>query len=136
MFFQSHESLSRMSITTAPQVTLDGTGLTGIGHLDITIAIRATIEVDAATARRKVTGWLVSQVGNLLMGDIPSLVIADRVVWRVPVLLTSPERGIVGQVGMVDVDAHTGDVLSDDELIQELIERGRRLVRPSPPPAE
>jgi hypothetical protein len=125
-----------MDTTITPQVTLHGPGLTESGRLDITIAIRATIEVDAATARRKVTGWLVSEVGNLLMGDDPALVIAERVSWRVPVLLTSPERGVIGQVGTVDVDAQTGDVLSSAELIQELIERGRHLARSTPPPAE
>jgi hypothetical protein len=125
-----------MDTTVTPQVTLHGPGLTGGGRLDITIAIRATIEVDAATARRKATGWLVSEVGNLLMGDDPALVIAERVVWRVPVLLTSPERGVIGQVGTVDVDAQTSDVLSSAELIQELIERGRHLARSAPPSAE
>jgi hypothetical protein len=70
------------------------------------------------------------------MGDDPALVIAERVVWRVPVLLTSPERGVIGQVGTVDVDAQTSDVLSSAELIQELIERGRHLARSAPPSAE
>ncbi len=125
-----------MSITTAPQVTLDGPGLTGSGHLDITIAIHATIEVDAATAQRKASGWLVSEVGNLLLGDAPSLIISERAVWRVPVLLTSPERGVVGQVGVVNVDAQTGDVLTDPQLSQELIERAHQLARSAPPPAE
>jgi len=125
-----------MSTTTVPQVILNGPGLATGGHLDITIAIRATIEVDAATAQRKATGWLVSEVGNLLLGDTPSLVIADRAVWRVPVLLTSPEIGVVGQVGTVDVDAQTGDVLANAELIEDLIKRGRHLARSTPPPTE
>ena len=89
-------------------------------QLDIMIDLHTTIEVDAATAQRKTTGWLVSEVGNLLLGDTPSLVISDRSVWRVPVLLTSPERGVLGQVGVVNVDAQTGDVLTDPQLSQEL----------------
>jgi hypothetical protein len=130
------KSLVLMSTTTVPQVILNGPGLATGGHLDITIAIRATIEVDAATAQRKATGWLVSEVGNLLLGDTPSLVITDRAVWRVPVLLTSPEIGVVGQVGTVDVDAQTGDVLANAELIEDLIKRGRHLARSAPPPTE
>jgi hypothetical protein len=125
-----------VSITTTPQITLDGPGLTGSGHLDITIAFHATIAVDAATAQRKVTGWLVSEVGNLLLGSTPSLVINDHSVWRVPVLLTSPERGVVGQVGIVNVDAQTGDVLTNSQLSQELIERAHQLARSAPAPAE
>jgi len=54
----------------------------------------------------------------------------------VPVLLTSPERGVVGQVGVVNVDAQTGDVLTDSQLSQELIERAHQLARSAPPPAE
>ncbi len=100
------------------------------------VAFHTTIAVDAATAQRKATGWLVSEVGNLLLGDTPSLVISDHSVWRVPVLLTSPECGVVGQVGVVNVDAQTGDVLTDSQLSQELIECARQLARSSPSPAE
>jgi hypothetical protein len=102
----------------------------------VTITVHATIDVDAASARRKATGWLVSEVGNLLLGGDPALVIGEHTLWRVPVLLTSPERGVVGQIGTVDVDAATGEVLSDDRLIQELIERGRQAARSTPSSAE
>ncbi len=118
-----------------PQIILDGPGLAAGGRLDITIAIHATITVDAATSRHKATGWLASEVGSRLLGDIPTLVIAERAVWRVPVLLTSPERGVVGQIGSVDVDAQTGEVLSSVELTQELIERARELARSTSSPA-
>jgi hypothetical protein len=129
-------SYTVMNSKPSPQIVVDGPGLTGGGRLDVTITVHATIAVDAASARRKATGWLVSEVGNLLIGGDPALVIADRTAWRVPVLLTSPERGVVGQIGAVDVDATTGEVLSDDKLIQELTERGRQAARSTPPPAE
>jgi hypothetical protein len=94
----------------------------------------ATIDIEAATARCKATGWLVSDVGDLMLGGNPALVITDRTVWRVPVLLSSPRRGVVGQIGTVDVDATTVEALFDDALIQELIDRGREAVRSTPPP--
>ncbi len=125
-----------MNSKLSPQIVVDGPGLTVGGRLDVTITVHATIDVDAPSARRKATGWLASEVGNLLLGGDPALVIADRTVWRVPVLLTSPERGVVGQIGTVDVDATTGEVLSDDRLIQELIECGRQVARSTPSPAE
>lgn len=124
------------STALMPQITLQGPGLAAGGRLSITITINATVTVDAVTAQRNATGWLVSEVGNLLLGDTPALVIADRTVWRVPVLLTSPEYGVLGQVGVVDVDAQTGDVLSDAQTLRELIERGRQLVGPTPPTTE
>lgn len=125
-----------MNSKPSPQIIVDGPGLAAGGRLDVTITVHATIDVDAATARRKATGWLVSEVGNLLMGGDPALVIADRATWRVPVLLTSPERGVVSQIGVVDVDATTGEVLSDDTLIQELTERGRQAARTPSSPTE
>jgi hypothetical protein len=120
-----------MKAKLSPHIVLDGPGLTEGGQIDVTITVHATIAVNAETARRKVTGWLVSEVGNLMIGGDPALVIADRAVWHVPVLLTSPARSIIGPIGAVDVDAETGEILFDSELSQELIERGRQTARAS-----
>ncbi len=78
-----------MKAQLSPHIVLDGPGLTEGRQLDVTIAVHATIAVNTNTARHKVTGWPVSEVGNLMVGGDPALVIADRVVWRAPVLLTS-----------------------------------------------
>ena len=56
------------------------------------------------------------------MGDTPTLVIAERAVWRVPVLLTSPSRGVIGTVGSVDVDAQSGELIADETLGLRLLE--------------
>jgi hypothetical protein len=108
-------------MTALTQITLSGPVTAG-RELDITVTVRAHIEVDAETARRKATGWLVSEVGNLLMGDAPALVIGERAVWRVPVLLTSPSQGIIGTVGSVDVDAQSGQVLGDETLGKRILQ--------------
>ena len=47
--------------------------------------------------------------------------IARRTVWRVPALLTSPSKGLRGQVGFVDIDAETGEALVSDELRYEIL---------------
>jgi len=117
------------------QITLKGPVLAG-QQLDITVTVRARIEVDAETAQRKVTGWLVSEVGNLLVGDTPALVIAERAVWRVPVLLTSPSRGVIGVVGAVDVDAQSGQVLADEALGRRILEDAHQVARSAPAPAD
>lgn len=123
-----------MSATAS--ITLAGPGLPVGKRLDITVSISATIEVDAITAQRNATAWLVSDVGNLLIGDTPSLVIGQRTVWRVPALLTSPTRGVIGQIGTVDVDAVTGEALVDSQLTQDLLAHARHLARSAPPSAE
>jgi hypothetical protein len=123
-------------MSASASITLAGPGLPLSKRLDITVTVSATIEVDAVTAQRKATVWLVSDVGNLLIGDTPALVIGQRTVWRVPALLTSPTRGIIGQAGVVDVDAVTGEVLTDPQLTQDLLTHARQLARSTASPAE
>jgi hypothetical protein len=108
-------------MTPLTQVTINGPVAAG-QELDITITVRARIEVDAEMARRKATGWLVSEVGNLLVGDAPALVIGEHAVWRVPVLLASPSQGVIGTVGSVDVDAQSGHVLGDETLGKRILQ--------------
>jgi hypothetical protein len=108
-------------------ITLTGQGIQEAQELDIHISIVAAVEVDARTARRKVTGWLVSEVGNMLMGGTPQLMIGTKTVWRVPVILTSSIVGMVGQVGFVDIDGATGDLLLYDELIEQILKNVEHL---------
>ena len=110
-------------------ITLAGPGLPVGKRLDITVTVSASIEVDAVTAQRTATAWLISEVGNLLIGDTPSLVIGQRTAWRVPALLTSPTRGVIGQIGAVEVDAGTGEVLTDPQLTHDLLTHARQLAR-------
>jgi hypothetical protein len=117
------------------QITLKGPVVTG-QQLDITVTVRAHIEVDAETAQRKVTGWLVSEVGNLLICDTPALVIGNRAVWRVPVLLTSPSRGVIGVVGSVDVDAQSGEILADADLGRQILKDAHQVAHSTPSSAE
>ena len=103
------------------KVTLTGKGVADQADPPFDISVDALVEIEAATARRKATAWLVSEVGNLIGGGTPSLHIARRTVWRVPALLTSPSKGLRGQVGFVDVDAESGETLVSDELRNEIL---------------
>ncbi len=107
-----------MGMTT---VTLTGKGIEESQRFDIHILVEASIDIDAQTARRKVTGWLVDEVGNMLIGGKPQLVISQRTVWRVPVLLTSSLAGVVGEVGKVDVDATTGSLHNSNTLRKQIL---------------
>ena len=103
------------------KVTLTGKGVSDLSDPLLNIFVDTLIEIDPTTARRKATAWLVSEVGNLIKGGTPSLHIARRTVWRVPALLTSPSKGLRGQVGFVDVDAETGEMLIHAELRNEIL---------------
>ncbi len=85
---------------------------------------RPEATVGAGEARRRVSAWLVSQVGHLLMGGEPRYVGGSRPVWRVPVLVT---RGLRGEAGFVDVDARSGELLVTEQMPQEILARVKAL---------
>lgn len=97
--------------------------------LEINIRLRAQVHVTAFTAQRKVTKLMLDRVSNLLCGNEPTLVVADRIRWRVPVWLGFPTTGLVGKVGEVDVDVETGEMLFDQRLLDEIAERADALAR-------
>lgn len=76
------------------------------------------VPVDARTARRKVSTWLVRDVGNLLMGGEPAYVPGERPVWRVPVVAT---YGRPGHATFVDVDTQTGDLLIAEDTPRKVL---------------
>lgn len=94
-----------------------------MADLEIDIRLRARVHVTAFSAQRKVSRLMLDRVSNLLCGNEPTLVVTDRLRWRVPVWLGFPTTGLVGKVGEVDVDVETGEVLFDQRLLEEIIER-------------
>ena len=65
------------------------------------------------------------------------LPLSDSALWIVPVVLTHPERGTIGEVGVVAVDARTGKVAGSTPRAEvvaagELLVQGKQLARHSP----
>ncbi|MCL4304061.1 MAG: hypothetical protein KJ077_50725 [Anaerolineae bacterium] len=87
-------------------------------HLDV------VLHLTAAEARVLVNRQVVVELGTgLIARDPEELVIArEQIAWRVPICLALPRLGDLGQVGAVDVDAQTGEVLTStvdrDKIIQ------------------
>ena len=97
-------------------------------QININISVSAKMNLTALVARRKVNVFLLNEVSTGLGGDQPSLLVAnDRVCWRVPVVLALSTRGRLGQVGQIDVDAQTGELLTTPQLIQEIKDHANRL---------
>ncbi len=114
-------------------ITLSGEGLQDTQELSIQISIAAVINITAKTAQRKTTNWLISEVGNMLMGGTPQLIIRKDAIWRVPVLLTSSRSGTVGQVSSIDIDADSGDLLINNTLREQILNNVQNLSgTPSP----
>ena len=97
--------------------------------LEIDIRVRTRMAITAFTAQRKVSRLVLERVSNLLCGEEPTLVVGDRVRWRVPVWLGFPRQGLVGKVGEIDVDVETGEILFDPQDLEEISERADDLAR-------
>lgn len=88
--------------------------------------------IDATTARRKATSWVVTYVGDALMGVEPQFVESDQPVWRVSIVLAYARQGILGEVGSLEVDASSGEVLVTDSQIKEIKKAATTLAKRSP----
>jgi hypothetical protein len=102
-------------------------------HVDVTVQVSASLNITATAARRKVNVFLLDQVGTGLGGGDPMLIVRqNRLCWRVPVLLALAPRGLLGQVGQVDLDAQSGELLLDEDDISNITDHAERLLAGSP----
>ena len=100
--------------------------------VDIHIHITAPVNITPFVARQKVASFVLSEISTQLLAETPVLNVGERLCWSVPVVLTSPAKGVLGQVGEVQVDATTGELLVDGDLVQRMTEDARRLAERSP----
>jgi hypothetical protein len=92
------------------------------------------VNITGFTARQKISGYVGDRISHLMGGDEPTLLLAqERLVWRVPVILTSPARGTVGIVGTVDVDARTGSLLIAPDFEEQVQDRAQALAQTAQP---
>lgn len=97
-------------------------------EVKVELTLTSTINFTALASQRRVSKLMLDQVG-LFYGESPSLIISDRLLWRVPIQFSLPSTGSLGRVGSLDVDAQTGEILYTPELLAELKERGRYLAQ-------
>ena len=116
-------------------LTVTGEGLQDLEILKNSFSIARKIKIDAKTARRKVTGWAVSEVSNMLIAGEPQLLIGNLPVWRVPVMFCSTYKGVLGEVARIDVNAFTGELLISKSLPEKILNNAKALTSSSPNPA-
>lgn len=95
-------------------------------RLQVSVHVQAEV-LSADAARREANYWLLENVGNLLRSDNLELVLSERLIWRIDIVLTSPARGQIGVVGRLELDAITGEILTDETVVQEFAPRARAL---------
>lgn len=103
------------------------------GVLELDLHELIEIRVTAAEARRKVNSWVHEYVSYMMRAEEPTLVIGERVVWRVPTVLTSSQVGRVGVVGHVDVEVRTGEMNNSPERGVQFMNCARELAARLPP---
>lgn len=97
------------------------------GRLEIDIKVTANLNVSAFAARQKVDGFILSDISYMMHAGEPNLVISDSIYWRVPVVLSLTSHGDVGDVGAIDVNAETGQMLISPHLVAEVTARAEGL---------
>ncbi|HRQ39443.1 MAG TPA: hypothetical protein PLD25_16165 [Chloroflexota bacterium] len=97
-------------------------------EVKVELTVTAPINVTAQSAQRQVSKLLLDQVGNLLYGERPNLVAGEKLWWRVPVWIALPTTGPLGQVGALDVDVQTGEILYTQLMLEEIETRAHVLV--------
>jgi hypothetical protein len=80
------------------------------GRLEVDTKVTADVNISAYAARQKVNGFVLSDISYMMHAGDPTLVLAERIYWRVPVILSFTSRGDVGEVGAIDVDVETGQM--------------------------
>ncbi len=96
-----------------------------LNETDANAPLRVDVHVQAEVlgsevARRKANVWLLINAGNLLGAENPRLCLAERLLWKVDVVLTWPTRGCMGKVGELQLDAKTGEVFADEATAQAI----------------
>jgi hypothetical protein len=118
-----------MEVNRTMALEMEAIALPEQAEVKIELSLTARVNVTDTIAQRKVSKLLLDCVGNLLYGERPNLVVGQRLLWRVPVWLGLPAVGPVGQVGTLDVDAQTGEILFTQQMLTEIAERGDALAK-------
>lgn len=104
------------------------------GLLELDFKQSVEIKVTAEEARRKVNRWLLEYVSYMMHADSPTLVVdRKRAVWRVPAVFTASPVGVVGTVGLVDVDVQSGVMDSTEERKTQIIRCAQEKATKLPP---
>jgi hypothetical protein len=119
-----HEKTPEMQLAS---IILTNRFIPQSGRLDIEVSISATVNLSAEEARRKVNRFVHREISYLMRGDPPSLVVADRVCWQVPITLAFPSYGPLGTIGSIDVDVETGELDISTARIAEIQHRAQEL---------
>lgn len=89
---------------------------------------KTVTKVDSEAAVRVANVFLITHVGDCCCAGEPRrMLFAVRPVWMVPVLLSYPRAGPIGELGTLAVDEELGTVVGHT-LFEEMKEKARQLL--------
>lgn len=97
------------------------------GDIRLVIEVSARQNFSARSAQKLVRRFIADEISYLLRVGEPALVVGQQLYWRVPVQLAFPGRGAAGDVGAIDVNVETGQLLITPEIIAEITRHAHRL---------
>jgi hypothetical protein len=87
------------------------------------VSITVSVLIPEKTARRKANRWLMEHVGNMVMAGEAELVREEaETIWRFGAMVTAPSHPPLGPIGHLEVHAGTGEILSDEQIAETMIE--------------
>jgi hypothetical protein len=97
-------------------------------NMQFKFELNGEFNITSFVARQKVNRYLLMNTGNLIHSMEPDLVIGDQLCWKVPVGYSMPEKGSLGEVGLVFVEAISGNLLLENSTpIHEMEANTERL---------
>ncbi len=99
-----------------------------MGKVSVTIQIAADMNYTADAARRLVGRFAANEISYLLRAGEASLMLSERMYWRVPLMLALPTTGVLGEVGAIEVDVETGQLTVTPELLAKINRHAEQLV--------
>ena len=114
-----------------PPIVIEPGNAIDAKHVNVMVHVSAQV-IAPDVARRKASGWLVDHVGNLLHAEQPQLLVGEHLSWQMQVALTSPRIGVIGYIGLIQVDATTGEMIDSEETTVKLTRHVTSLTQRSP----
>ena len=125
-----HEGIEELAM--AIDILLERQQVPTTGVLTVQVNHAVHINVSAEEAQRKVSVFVLRKISNLMHGETPTLVLGERTSWRVPVHLTFPTTGDVGQIGTIDVDVTSGELCVTPDIIAAIEAHAQSTARRTP----
>ncbi|HEY85086.1 MAG TPA: hypothetical protein G4N96_08265 [Chloroflexi bacterium] len=101
---------------------VDKNAITQATPLSLVFHLDTTLNINADQARTIVNRQVVTELGTgLSAGEAELLIGGNRIRWRVPIILSLPDLGHLGQAGAIEVDSQTGHILTAPEIRTQII---------------